>query len=169
MERGPKGMGKEEAGETEREGGGHSCLLLPFFIVLFERGQHLLPPYLFFSFRTGAAHAAPGSFHFFSNGGSTRFFSFLFEWGSTCCPRVFSFCFEWGRHTPSPILFVPFLFFPFRTGGQCESHTAAPISFGFNRGQRVSHSCPNPFPFRTGAVCIPHAAPCFFRFRLGTA
>jgi hypothetical protein len=90
-------MGKEEAGETAREGGGHasSFPLFSFFIsnrgsnrcpisLLFERGQHLLPPCLFISFRTGAALAAPMSFHFISNG------------GSKCCPRVFSFRFEQG-------------------------------------------------------------------------
>ena len=85
-------MGKEEAGETVREGGGHasSFPLFSFFIsnrgstccpisLLFERGQHvfsfrfewgqcLLPPCLFISFQTEAALAAPVSFLFVLNG-----------------------------------------------------------------------------------------------------
>ena len=84
MEQGGRGMGKEEAGETAREGGGHASSF-PLFILYFEPGQHSLPH--FFAFRTGAV----------------------------CIPML-----------------------------------------------------PHSFPFRTGAVCIAHAAPCFFRFRLGT-
>ena len=158
----------------EREGGGHSCLLLPFFHC---------------SFQMGAAHAAPVSFHFFSNRGSTccpRFFSFLFERGSTCCPHVFSFCFKWGWHTPSPILFIlnrgstccPHVFsFCFKWGGQHESHTlppflsvsiegnvyptAAPIPFGFKQGQCVSHTPPPvSFGFDWGQR-EPHTPPPF--------
>ena len=120
-------MGKEEAGETVREGGGeawpppslffHSlfrtgaALAAPFLCFSNnERGQHLLPPCLFISFRTGAALAAPVSFHFFSNG------------GSTCCPRVFSFHFERGQR-----VLPPFLFISFQTGAAL----AAPVSFLF--------------------------------------
>ena len=102
-------MGKEEAGEMVREGGGmaSSFPLFSFFIsnrgstrchisLLFEWGQRMLPPCLFISFRTGAALAAPVSFHFFSNG------------GSTCCPHVFSFLFERGQHLLPPCLFFSF-------------------------------------------------------------
>jgi len=102
-------MGNEEAGETAREGGGRasSFPLFSFFIsnggstccprffsFRFERGQHLLPPCLFISFRTGAASAAPVSFLFISNGGSIR------------CPCFFSFRFERGQHTLPPFLSI---------------------------------------------------------------
>jgi hypothetical protein len=107
-------MGNEDAGETAREGGGRSCLLLPFFHCSFRTGAALAAPYLFFSFQTGAAHAAPFSFHFFSSG------------GSTCCPRLLSFLFERGQRSPPPFRFIslrtgqhllpPCLFFLFRTG-----------------------------------------------------
>jgi hypothetical protein len=146
MERGRKGMGNEEAGETEREGGGHSCLLLPFFHC---------------SFRTGAAHAAPVSFRFFSNGGSTccpRFFSFLFERGSTCCPRVFSFCFERGRHTPSPILFVP-------NGGS----TRCPHFFRFRSGAACIPQLPQSLSVSNGGSVYPTRRPLFLSVRPGTA
>ena len=112
MERGGRGMGKEEAGEMAREGGGmaSSFPLFSFFILkrgstrcpislLFEWGQHSLPPCLFISFQMGAVLAAPMSFLFFLNGGSECCpisFLFFLNGGSTCCPRVFSLRFEWG-------------------------------------------------------------------------
>jgi hypothetical protein len=58
--------------------GGSTCCPR-IFSFHFERGQHTPPPFLFISFRTGAATAAPVSFLFVSNGDGTRrpqFFSF---------------------------------------------------------------------------------------------
>ena len=119
-------MGKEEAGEMVREGGGmaSSFPLFSFFIsnrgseccphvfsFRFERGQQALPPCLFFSFRMGAASTAPVSFLFFSNG------------GSTCCPRVFSFHFEW-------------------TGGQCVGFTLPPFLSVSIGGSVYPHAAP---------------------------
>ena len=74
-------------------------LLPPFLFISLRTGQHLLPPCLFFLFRTGTAHAVPNSFHS-----------------------------EWGQH-----LLPPFLFFSFRTGGQRESHTLPPHLFKTKR------------------------------------
>ena len=127
----------EEAGEwgRRRQGKrrGKEEAMPPFFILYFEPGQHLLPH--FFAFRTGAAFAAPMSFHFVSNG------------GSACCPRVFSFLFKWRQH-----LLPPCLFFSFRTGAAL----AAPVSFLFvlnGRGGSVWDSCcPHFSQFRSGAA-----------------
>ena len=158
MECGRKGMGKEEAGEMEREGGGHSCLLLPFFHC---------------SFRMGAALAASISFHFSSNRAALAApcLFFLSRMG-TACAVPNSFRSERGQH-----FLPPFLFISFRMGGQRESHmlppflsvsiggsvypTAAPIPFGFEWGQCVSHTPPPvSFSFNRGQ-CEPHTPPPF--------
>ena len=90
-----------------KEEGIHASSFL-FFIVLFERGQHMLPPFLFVSFHfssNGAALAAP----------------ILFQMGTAhAVPN--SFRSERGQHS-----LPPFLFFLFRTGGQRESHTLPPF------------------------------------------
>ena len=83
-------MGKEEAGETAREGGGHasSFPLFSFFIsnrgstccpisLLFKQGQHSLLLCLFISFQTGAALAAPVSFLFILNGQGGQHVGFM--------------------------------------------------------------------------------------------
>jgi hypothetical protein len=105
-----------------------------------------MPPPSFFhcSFRTGAALAAPISFLFVLNGGSTRrprFFPFLFERGQHSLPPCLFFLFRMGtahavpnsfRSEQGQHLLPPFLFRFER--GQCVSHMPPPVSFGFDRG-----------------------------------
>ena len=151
--------------ETRRQGkrrgkeeGIHASSFL-FFIVLFERGQHMLPPFLFISFHfssNGAALAASVSFLFVSNGDGTRrpqFFSFR-TGAALAAPVSFLFVLNGGQresHMLPPFLLVliggsmyptaapiPFGF----ERGQCVSHTPPPVSFGFDRGQHEPHTLP---------------------------
>ena len=172
-------MGKEEAGETAREGGGMASSV-PLFQSLF---------------RTGAALTA--LFLCFSNGGSEccpHVFSFPFEWGPRLLPCGFSFLFTLGQHLLPPCLFfsfrmgaasaapVSFLFFSNggstccpcvfsfhfeQTGGAvCGIHTA-PISLSFDQGQRVSPCCPIPFHFEWGQCVLHTPPPVSFGFNRG--
>ena len=139
-----KGGGREN-GEGRRR---HGLLLPSFFIFYFEQGQHSLPH--FFAFRTGAAFAAPMSFHFVSNRGSKH------------CPCVFSFLFKRGQH-----LLPLCLFFSFRTGAA----SAAPVSFLFfsNGG---STCCPHVFSFhfeQTGGQCVGFMLPPFLSVLIGSS
>ena len=135
----------EEAGEWGRR---RPCLLLPsfsFFIsnqgsthcpisLIFERGQHSLPPCLFISSQTGSA----------------------------CCPCVFSFCFEWtgGQHvrfTLPPFLSVliggsvyphaaPFLSV---SNGGSVYRTCRPLFLSVSTGDSVKLTCRPRFMFFT--------------------